>query len=338
MEGPYKIFIAEGTRQGESSSKTKATSAATDAVAIEKVRHAKLEIDWTGSEVRQFYEGLLSSESHTERTNTVVSPECVETVSAKTVPDMICSKDYQPNDLYRAVITNDLNQVLQIASVSPALINTSDQYGWSPLMMAACEGHVEICCLLMELGADTTLKDGKGNTAESLAEIKGHADVVALLQSVIVVEDSDDDGDDNVEPFDCDVCKERITESSRRRHDASTLHQFNLSKTSDRQQVPAYGIPSSNKGFQLMVKQGWDKNKGLGPDQRGRQYPIKTVLRKDRQGLGMKQKTARVSHFGPNDHAAVQYQEGPKVKTRRDLQRDKRRNQRLERSLRRELS
>lgn len=38
----------------------------------------------------------------------------------------------------------------------------------------------------------------------------------------------------------------------------------------------------------------------------GRKYPVKTVLKRDRLGLGSKgSQQARVTHFGPNDHSAV---------------------------------
>jgi len=35
-----------------------------------------------------------------------------------------------------------------------------------------------------------------------------------------------------------------------------------------------------------MLGSGWDK-KGLGPTGSGKLYPVKTVLKKDRRGLGM---------------------------------------------------
>lgn len=45
---------------------------------------------------------------------------------------------------------------------------------------------------------------------------------------------------------------------------------------------------------------------GLGPEGIGRKFPVKTVLKRDRLGLGSKEsKQARVTHFGPNDHSAV---------------------------------
>ena len=46
---------------------------------------------------------------------------------------------------------------------------------------------------------------------------------------------------------------------------------------------------------------------GLGPEGIGRKFPVKTVLKRDRLGLGSKgSEQARVTHFGPNDCNAVQ--------------------------------
>lgn len=45
---------------------------------------------------------------------------------------------------------------------------------------------------------------------------------------------------------------------------------------------------------------------GLGPAGMGRKFPVKTVLKRDRLGLGSKgSDQARVTHFGPNDCSAV---------------------------------
>ena len=45
---------------------------------------------------------------------------------------------------------------------------------------------------------------------------------------------------------------------------------------------------------------------GLGPEGEGRKFPIKTVLKRDRYGLGNEMSSkARVTHFAPNDQDAV---------------------------------
>ncbi|KAL8576626.1 hypothetical protein ACOMHN_025101 [Nucella lapillus] len=65
-------------------------------------------------------------------------------------------------------------------------------------------------------------------------------------------------------------------------------------------------IPSSNVGYRLMMKTGWDGNRGLGPSGEGHRYPVKTLFKQDRKGLGntVKEK-AKVTHFKANDKSAV---------------------------------
>lgn len=53
---------------------------------------------------------------------------------------------------------------------------------WTPLMFAAAEGQYEVVKLLLDAGADTTIKDVDGDTAESFAIQNKHIDVVKLLR------------------------------------------------------------------------------------------------------------------------------------------------------------
>ena len=53
---------------------------------------------------------------------------------------------------------------------------------FTPLMHAAAEGHIEVVKILLSHGADPSLKDVDGDTAESFAIQKGHRKVVKLLK------------------------------------------------------------------------------------------------------------------------------------------------------------
>ena len=48
-------------------------------------------------------------------------------------------------------------------------------------MHAAAEGHLEIVNILLDNGADPSLKDVDGDTAESFAKRNGHIEVAKVL-------------------------------------------------------------------------------------------------------------------------------------------------------------
>ena len=60
-------------------------------------------------------------------------------------------------------------------------IDTQDSYCYTPLMRASYHGHEALVRLLLELGADITLRTKGGNTALSLAHFR--ASIVALVEA-----------------------------------------------------------------------------------------------------------------------------------------------------------
>lgn len=87
-------------------------------------------------------------------------------------------------------------------------------------------------------------------------------------------------------------------------HSASLLH--SLSRADKPGKGYAYGISSSNRGYRLLKHGGWTESTGLGKDGAGRQYPVRTALKRDRKGLGMGEAPVqKVTHFGSMDPRAV---------------------------------
>ena len=60
-------------------------------------------------------------------------------------------------------------------------INTPDNLGWTPLMLAAFQGSENMAKLLLFLGADNSLRQQNGWTAEDIARFRNHPEVAALL-------------------------------------------------------------------------------------------------------------------------------------------------------------
>ncbi|XP_063854110.1 G patch domain and ankyrin repeat-containing protein 1 homolog isoform X1 [Scylla paramamosain] len=205
-------------------------------------------------------------------------------------------------------------------------VNTRDSYGWSLLMVAACAGAADTVRTLLTRGARTGYRDARGNTALYLATMRGHREVTEMLikankrtnkQTVRRVGresrensstgSSSSGREEEEEEYFCDTCEVLVKERERTRHKASIVHQF---KTTTGQTRTQYGIPPSNRGYQLLVGQGWDADGGLGSEQQGLKFPVKTVLKRDRKGLGAGQGMPRVTHFGPGDAGAVKRTRG----------------------------
>jgi len=61
-------------------------------------------------------------------------------------------------------------------------INAKNKNGWTPLHLAARDGHVYVARLLLERGADAGVRDNKGRTPLDVARYTGHAEVVRVIE------------------------------------------------------------------------------------------------------------------------------------------------------------
>lgn len=244
------------------------------------------------------------------------------------------------NRFCREVLANNVDEVHRIGSSQPEYINQTDNFGWTPLMMAACEGASGSFTILLQLGANLSLKNKKGQTAFTLAQTKNHHEIFLAIkehyQKRTNNEEIENPGLNRHQPFFCELCVQEFVESTFREHQTSTLHQFNL----EHHEFPTrFGLSETNRGFQMMIRQGWNKRSGLGPTSSGHLFPVKTSIREFRTGLGVEQPDEpRVTHFKPNDVAAIKRRNMPKPYTGRDRERDLNKNRRRERRLRNELS
>jgi ankyrin repeat protein len=63
-------------------------------------------------------------------------------------------------------------------------LDPEEEANWTPLMIAARNGHAEVVKVLVEAGASIGVELSGGRTALSLATAMGHTDVAAMLAAV----------------------------------------------------------------------------------------------------------------------------------------------------------
>ncbi|XP_047535438.1 G patch domain and ankyrin repeat-containing protein 1 homolog [Vanessa atalanta] len=244
-----------------------------------------------GETARKLYlEEVGSCHNSQKSKSTVNQSECK--IKRKSKDDEIELSNLQ---MYHCVQNNDVDKLRQFLDKYPDKINTLDEFGWSLLMIACQANSIETVEELLKRNINTAVRDKAGRSAQSLvirnknvilADILlKHSRQISLHKDKI--NDKKSNSDRLKENYVCEICDNKVFEN-KIEHLSSTIHNINASKG---KKIPTkYVIPESNKGYQIMLKVGWDKEEGLGPDGTGRKYPIRGIQKKDKKGLGHKLK------------------------------------------------
>lgn len=250
---------------------------------------SKLKPSLNGEQARRLYLEEITEVKVPELTTRDTSEESKRNVIRKIENPLRCNvKELSDKDLFLSAQNNDVNTLTRILNNSPSKINIVDAYGWSLLMIACQANAIETVNELLKRDIDTSIRDRAGNSARSLViKNKNLALVNTFLsyKSKTTTEIQIDKNHKRVKrkkEYTCDTCNRNYRDKSE--HLSSTIHNINASK--DKKIPTNYVIPVSNRGYQIMLKGGWDKEAGLGPDGSGNKYPLRTIQKKDREGLG----------------------------------------------------
>ncbi len=274
--------------------------------------------------------------------------------------------------LFKLAQEGDMDALHSALSEGSHDINVTDHFNWTLLMCAAHAGHVTMVQYLLGNGARwKDCVDRKGNTAPDLAKLNKHLDIAELIEGYDEGREEEDgveveregvgrDGKrthapseprDREKTFYCKICKMDVASSrpssSLDKHETSVLHQFSCQHLPS---VSPYVIPQSNRGYQLLLRGGWDPVSGLGSQRQGQRYPVKTVLKQDRRGFGEPTTEGRglprVTHFTAYDADAVKSSRersgvcvtGPVQRKKRDVLKAVEKERRWEMRLRRYMN
>ncbi|XP_062616065.1 G patch domain and ankyrin repeat-containing protein 1-like [Saccostrea cucullata] len=283
----------------------------------------KIVPDITGSQARQFYEDLINDSSSENGLHQDIlhaqshAKHCNERLANQVTKTSLAS--VKESDFLKAAQNGDIKIVKKCLKLGVE-IDCVDSYGWTALMCASHSGNRQVVTYLLKKGINKYVVDRKRRDAVIIAKRAGHeslANFISMFDKNIARDNQIQKQEAEVVEFFCDVCNKTIHQIEGENHETSTVHLFN------RQLKPkpdSFLIPPGNRGFQLMLKSGWDGEKGLGSKGQGQRYPVKTVLKRDRQCLGgeserTSKKKAKVTHFGPNDKNAVEKLKERKLKT-----------------------
>ncbi|XP_063289329.1 G patch domain and ankyrin repeat-containing protein 1 [Pelobates fuscus] len=276
-----------------------------------------LECSTSGAEARNFYESLISSEGKTSTSRRLTRKRKIAIPSSNRESLVTSSQDGPTrtvpteraisfgHQLLKCSQEGDLKGVQKLVEKEKCDINFSDNFFWTALMCAAYGGRKDVVNYLLKNGAAWVgVCDTQGKDALILAEESGHGDIVQLLQhSLSGLYQETAPRRRSMEKKYCELCKTHYQEDTIETHERSTVHLFNK-----RKKLPPtyYAIPENNVGFKMMLKEGWNRESGLGPSGTGRKFPVQTVLKRDQKGLGFQtNQKAKVTHFPANDTLAV---------------------------------
>jgi peptidoglycan/LPS O-acetylase OafA/YrhL len=85
------------------------------------------------------------------------------------------------SDIWSAVISGDADAVEQHLEEGVDIDSHDPAYGYTPLLLAASTGHIEMAEMLVERGADVSAGDKRGDTPLHAALFLGRADIVRFL-------------------------------------------------------------------------------------------------------------------------------------------------------------
>ncbi len=127
--------------------------------------------------------GLIDQFSFKFPYNPIKIDECCKLIEAKANVDIVDQEGNSP--LLKAVFAGCLvhrSDYVKLLIQAHANVDAQNAEGFTPLMIAAKYGNYEICTMLIDAGADITLRNTNDGTALTLALASDKGHIVSLLK------------------------------------------------------------------------------------------------------------------------------------------------------------
>jgi len=255
--------------------------------------------DLDGREIKSFYDETIKSEAFARKKKKTPGVKCetIEIIESDESDIEVVDPDGNQK-LLKAIQNCELEE---LKAVKDCDYNCTDQFGWTALEIACVVGNREAVKYLLKKGS--YIKDNE--KIYRILEKKGLSDIIAILNKIGEETEVDTYNIEDSTFKHCEECGEKFDVDQKVQHQAEISHQLSLKRNISKRN-PGFGISEANVGFKLMKKYGWDGVSGLGDDQSGKLFPVKTVLKQDRKGLDVgDKKKLKVTHFGPNDPESI---------------------------------
>ncbi|ELU44492.1 mRNA transport regulator [Rhizoctonia solani AG-1 IA] len=86
------------------------------------------------------------------------------------------------NSVHGYAVNGNIERLREFLDKQPELVNSRDEFEYTPLHLATDRGHPEVVRLLLDRGADIALKDQDGDTSLEIAIAAKHQAIVEILQ------------------------------------------------------------------------------------------------------------------------------------------------------------
>jgi hypothetical protein len=258
--------------------------------------------------------GALHSSQIKHKRKECLAPEVTVKKSKilnKSKKEFLKAADQNDLKLIQAYLEDDS---FKLNKISDFELNMTDDFKWNVLMIAVAAFSNDVVKYLLESHSNHNqfkeiiyAQDLSGSDAEQLAIKCKNVKAAEMIQAVKFkiesgnllharIEEADkfeeNKNDDNQQFLYCESCKKNfsLSDESHIEHVTSIVHQLNENeadcKTKKSQKINYHLRASTNKGYQILLKSGWNES-GLGLNEQGRVQPIKAKQKLDRLGIGV---------------------------------------------------